>query len=130
MIVAGLGLSDLLQYLPCSQIRAQFAQHSWRNLSRSSLATSSSARGRFTFIETDWWWLWMRSLTRENAGSPGRRFRTLSRAANRTLLEASSSERRADKLFVRSSHMMVRSLANSAIRVRTAACSISFTLPM
>ena len=105
-------------------------RHSWRNLLRSSFAASSSRRGRFTFIETDWWCFWMSSLTQENAGSPGRRFRMLSRSANRTSLEASSSEHRADKLLVRSSLRMVCSLANAAIRVQTATCSISFMLPI
>ena len=59
----------------------------------------------------------MSSLTRENAGSPGQGFRMLSRSADRTSLEASSSERRADKLLVRSSHRIVCSLVNSASHV-------------
>ena len=103
---------------------------SWRNLSRSSLATSSSLRGRFIFIETNWWCFWMSSLTWENPGSPRWRFRRLSMSANRTSLEASSSERRAGKLLVRSSHRIVCSLANSTVRVRTAACSTSLMLPI
>ena len=35
----------------------------WRNLSRSSLAASSSMRSRFIFIITNWWCLLMRSFT-------------------------------------------------------------------
>ena len=84
----------------------------------------------YIFIETNWWYFWMSSLTWENPGSPGRRFRMLSMSANRTSLEASSSECRADKHLVRSSHRIVCSLANSAIRVQTATCSISLMLPI
>ena len=89
----------------------------WRNLPRSSLAASSSIRGRFTFMEMDCWCFCMSSFTRGNAGSPEWRFRTLSRSDERASLEVSSSEHKANKLFVRSSPRINCNLANSAMSV-------------
>ena len=54
----------------------------------------------------------------------------LSRSPDRASLEVSSSECRADKLLVRSSHRMACSLANSAMRVRTPTSSTSLMLPI
>ena len=93
--------------------------HLWRNPSRSSLAAPSSIRGRFTFMETDYWCFWMSFFTRGNARSPEWRFRILTRLDERASLEVSSSERKADKLLVRSSPRINCYLANSAMSVRT-----------
>ena len=92
-------------------------RHLWRNPSRSSLAAPSSIRGRFTFMETDCWCFWMSSFTQGNAGSSEWRFRTLTRSDERASLEVSSSERKADKLLVRSSPRINCNLANSAMSV-------------
>ena len=89
----------------------------WRNLPRSSLAASGSIRGRFTFMEMDCWCFWMSSFTQGNTGSPEWRFRTLSRSDQRASLEVFSSERKADKLLVRSSPRINCNLANSAMSV-------------
>ena len=105
-------------------------RHLWRNPSRSSLAAPSSIRGRFTFMEMDCWCFWMSSFTSGNARSSEWRFRTLTRSDERASLEVSSSERKADKLLVRSSPRINCNLTNLAMSVRTRVCSNSLMPPI
>ena len=81
-------------------------------------------------METDCWCFWMSSFTWGNAGSSEWRFRTLTRSDERASLEVSSSERKADKLLVRSSPRINGNLTNSAMSVRTRVHSNSLMPPI